>query len=126
MGEGVPASVWVGRRVICANLSLRLPSTANLREHWATRARRAKSHRAAGRFAVSRLVECPPLPVTVTLVRVSPRRLDDDNLAAAFKAFRDGVADGLGVDDRDARIAWRYAQERGPVAVRLEVERGLR
>jgi hypothetical protein len=64
-------------------------------------------------------------PVTVTLTRVAPRQLDaEDNLTAALKAVRDEVAAQLGVDDRDARVTWRYGQERGGArehAVRIEV-----
>lgn len=48
--------------------------------------------------------------VRVTLTRVSPRRLDGDNLASAFKAVRDGVADALGRNDGDSEIDWRYEQ----------------
>lgn len=56
--------------------------------------------------------ELPALPVIVTLTRVAPRALDDDNLAFAFKAIRDGAADALGVRDNDPRVSWRYAQAR--------------
>lgn len=52
------------------------------------------------------------LPCVVRLTRLSPGTLDDDNLRGALKAVRDGVADRLGVDDRDPRVTWEYAQER--------------
>ena len=65
------------------------------------------------------------LPVVVTLVRVAPRSLDDDNLATTLKADRDGVADALGLkSDADPRVTWRYGQERGAAgeyAVRVEL-----
>lgn len=48
--------------------------------------------------------------VTITLTRMGPRELDDDNLAYAFKSIRDEVANWLGVDDADKRLSWRYAQ----------------
>lgn len=48
--------------------------------------------------------------VHVRLVRYGPRRLDSDNLAAAFKPIRDGIADALGVDDGSDRVAWSYEQ----------------
>ncbi|WP_230682079.1 hypothetical protein, partial [Streptococcus pneumoniae] len=48
--------------------------------------------------------------VVVRITRVGPRRLDDDNLARAAKALRDGVADWLGCDDGDPRVSWHYAQ----------------
>lgn len=51
----------------------------------------------------------------VTLVAISPGRgLDDDNLIAAFKSIRDGVADGVGLrDDSDPRIEFWYEKRRG-------------
>lgn len=104
-------------------LPLRLPSVANLREHWSKRARRAKQHRMAA-FAVPR----SPLPCTVLLTRVGPRALDDDNLRSACKALRDGIADRLGVKDNDPRIKWEYEQDTGrgkPYGVRIEIKPGL-
>jgi hypothetical protein len=50
------------------------------------------------------------VPCVVELTRLSARKLDDDNLAAAFKSFRDGVADALGIDDGGAAVTWRYAE----------------
>lgn len=89
-------------------LPLRIVSVANQREHWATKARRTARHRHAA-IAVPVL----PLPVVVTLTRIAPRKLDDDNLRTAFKALRDGVADRLGVADNDPRVRFEYDQERG-------------
>jgi len=100
------------------DLPLRLSSTPNLREHWATRARRVRRERAAA-LAVPK----HPLPCVVTLTRHGPRLLDDDNVVGAFKALRDGIADRLGVDDADTRVAWRYEQAVRPehgVTVTLE------
>ncbi len=88
---------------------LRLVSEANLREHWATRARRRRQHRSVVALSL-RAHARPELPAVITLTRLAPRRLDTDNLAAACKAARDGVADWLGVDDGDARIEWRCEQ----------------
>lgn len=65
-------------------------------------------------------------PCVVRLTRLSSGELDGDNLAMAFKHVRDGVADALGIDDRDSRIVWEYAQEkqpRGTYAVRVELQR---
>jgi hypothetical protein len=100
-------------------LPMHLPSVANLREHWAKRAKRAKAHRQAG-MAVPRV----PLPCTVRLIRVAPRKLDDDNLVSCFKNCRDGIADRLGVKDNDPRVRWEYGQDTGrgkPYAVRIEI-----
>ena len=56
---------------------------------------------------------CPEPPLTITLTRIGPRTLDDDNLAGGFKHVRDGVADWLGIDDGDKRLTWRYEQRKG-------------
>jgi len=62
--------------------------------------------------------------ISVRLTRVGPRRLDSDNLAAALKHVRDGVADALGVDDGDPRLEWIYDQQRcrpGEYAVLVDI-----
>ncbi len=67
------------------------------------------------------------LACSARLLRIAPRRLHDasESCASALSAVRDGVADALGVDDRDAEeggvVAWKYAQERGPYGVRIEL-----
>ena len=72
-------------------------------------------------------VLCPKasLPCTVTMTRLSAGTPDDDNLRSALKSVRDGIADRLGIDDRDPRVSWAYAQEkcsRGKFGVRVEFE----
>lgn len=89
-------------------LPIRIESVANLRESWQARHRRAKAHRLA-----ALAVPAHPLPCVVTLTRVGPRALDDDNLQGGFKALRDGVAARLGVDDADPRVTWKYGQRKG-------------
>lgn len=91
---------------------VRTRSALNLREHWATRHRRVAAERRATALCCPR--ELPRLPVVVELVRVSPGTLDDDNLRGALKGVRDELARRYGVDDRDARVDWRYDQRRGP------------
>lgn len=104
---------------------VRLESVANKREHWAAKSRRTKVHRSTAYWLLRALAAKPPGGRhAVLIVRVAPRQLDDDNLRSAAKALRDGVADWWGCDDRDPRIEWRYAQERGrpkEYAVRLEI-----
>lgn len=106
-------------------IPLRIESEANMRGmHWAAKARRTKAARSTTCLVLRSKGPRVALPVVVELVRVAPRALDDDNLRGALKAVRDGVADWLGVDDRDARVEWRYAQARGAAktyAVRVVV-----
>lgn len=95
------------RDVTEAIIPLEIPSLTNKRMHWRERHRLMKSHRKA-----AMVVPKVGPPCIVKLTRVSPRKLDDDNLVASFKGLRDGIADRLGVDDGDSRVEWRYAQER--------------
>lgn len=113
--------------MIDITLPIRTVSEANVREHWAKRASRAKQHRTLA-WAGLRAVD-PGRKllgnVSVTLTRIAPRALDDDNLRAAIKAVRDGVADWLGVPDNHPAIEWRYGQEKGlpkQYALRIQVE----
>ena len=101
------------------HLPLRLISAANSREHWAARARRVKRERNA-----AIVVRKYPLPCIVTITRHGRRLMDGDNLQAACKALRDGIADRLAVDDADPRVVWRYEQNVQPeysVTVHIQV-----
>lgn len=86
-------------------------SEANFREHWMTKHRRKRRQQEdfvllyrAARIKVQ-------LPAVITFTRISANRMDDDNLAGAFKHVRDALAREIGVDDGDPAITWRYAQE---------------
>lgn len=100
-------------------IPIKAPSTPNLREHWAVKAKRAETQKRAARL------RCPPWPggalLVVKLVRIAPRSLDTDNLAAALKSVRDGIATWLRIDDASPLVAWAYSQERGEDGVRVEV-----
>jgi hypothetical protein len=102
---------------------LTLPSVANMRLHWAKKAQLVKAQRTTVAWCLKRVrdVLTPP-PNVVTLIRVAPRKLDDDNLASAFKAVRDQVAECIGVDDGDPRVTWRYGQLKGKAMVFIDLE----
>lgn len=91
-------------------------SEANTHTHWSRKAKRAKTQRADAHYWCRikfGLVKIPEnAKVYVQLIRLAPRELDSDNLASAFKAVRDGIADWLKIDDGDKRIVWEYAQEK--------------
>lgn len=99
------------------------PKGPNAREHWAARARRVKAEREIaaasalaqlgpdGIRALRRTAKTRGLDVLIT--REGGRRMDDDNLAAALKAVRDGIADALRVDDGSTSVRWHYAQQAG-------------
>lgn len=112
------------------DIPMKLPSSANLREHWRVRAKRSRTQRMDAGFLLMgcALAQGFTLPLasdqtaTITLTRIAPRSLDSDNTASAFKSVRDGVADALGVDDGSPRLEWKYAQEKGSARVRIEIE----
>jgi hypothetical protein len=95
-------------------LPIKTVSLANEHCHWRVRSKRAKEQRyaAAMVFPAGMLSAMPGPPLTIRLTRRSPGVLDDDNLPPALKSIRDGIADKLGIDDRDPRVKWFYAQER--------------
>jgi len=83
------------------------------------------------------------LPCIVTMTRISPRFLDEeDNLRMAFKWIKDEISECIfpekrksyvttkgkirhikGRADSDARITWKYAQEKSPTQeIRIEFE----
>lgn len=109
---------------------LELKTGPNRRLHWAARAKLVK----AERLKVARFSDLPwvwrePAAESdrflVTLTRVAPRRVDDDNLRGLFKSVRDQVAAQLGIDDGSAQLEWRYRQEKGAPrthTVRIEVQ----
>lgn len=102
----------------------------NIREHHMARKRRVESERAG--VVGTMLVELGPdwrrrlgpAPYVVTLTRIGPRAMDDDNIQGACKAIRDQVAVELGYDDSPrSPIAWRYApQRRGEYGVEVQIE----
>jgi hypothetical protein len=122
---GVRSETSVGDRAIAKIfvVRIRVVSLTNRREHWTNRHKRNAEHRfIVGATVGNRILGL--VPCIVTLTRLGQRRLDGDNLQGALKSVRDAVSDALGVDDGDARIEWRYAQQPGATreyAVRIEV-----
>ena len=115
--------------MIEVRMNMKIVSVANLRMHWAVKAKLVRDQRTRTRMSLNAAAQssgAEMLPATVVLTRVAPRRLDGDNLQSGFKAVRDGVADWLGVDDGNGLIDWQYAQRSGKAgeyAVEIEVIR---
>jgi hypothetical protein len=93
--------------------------------HWRTKSSRRKAQREAVAWALHKSA-LPPLPVRITLTRISAGQLDaHDNLRGALKSIADEVAELYGLPDRDDRFIWHYAQERckrGEFGVRIRIE----
>lgn len=97
------------------SIPVRTQSEANLREHWAKRAKRAKAQRSLSEAVTRSMLRGKQItyPVVVTLIRVAGRFLDEDNNAGAEKHVQDGIADALGIDDGDrTKVRWRYDQRK--------------
>ena len=108
--------------MIETTIPIKAVSVANLRLHWAVKAKLAKAHRSASKAGLASVAPvAPSLPLTVILTRLGPRTMDTDNLASSLKAVRDGVADWLGVDDGHPSLDWQYRQRKGGYAVEVEV-----
>lgn len=101
-------SRWHG--AVAAFVPMELPSLANVRWHWRKLAGVKLLQKNATKVQLARVAFKPAMPVVVTLTRLAPRKLDDDNLASAFKAVRDAVAEWLGVDDGSDQYQWVYRQ----------------
>lgn len=136
ISERLRAKAWAisvaasSQPLLTRELPLKLRSRAN--ESIATRrgrrgqAARSKTQRKAARMVLAGMRLDLATRTVVRLVRVSPRELDGDNLEAALKAIRDGVADALKINDRDPRVEWLPDWEPGKAhqhAVRIEVYR---
>ena len=105
-------------------IPVRTVSEANAHEHWRKRQRRAKEQRGIVALMLGASHVRPPVPCVVTITRIAPGKLDDDNLAGSQKHVRDGIADWLGVNDRDPRVKYEYAQRKGKpkeYAVQIEI-----
>lgn len=84
---------------------------ARSRSHW-PRTRAIKQARAwakaATLAAIPRhercLVEIGPIALVMTFYPPTAHSRDDDGLIAATKAYRDGIADALGIDDSHFRV----------------------
>lgn len=116
-------------------------SEANSCEHWGAKHERHIEQQFLIRMSFERHVKNLKLPCCVTIIRLSPRELDDDNLPMSVKSIRDEIAQCIfpetrgiyftrsgrikskkGHGDRDQRVKWQYGQEkRAKQGIRIEV-----
>ena len=79
----------------------------NARPHWAAKAKAAKAAKKVGYVcALESKVRVDwegQIHLWITFYPPDRRSRDDDNLIAAFKNYRDGIAQALGVDDKRFR-----------------------
>ena len=81
----------------------------NARGHWSGLSAAKKQARGLAYLTTKSVLAGKPSPAvsryTLTFFFKVNRRRDDDNWSACFKAYRDGIADALGIDDNDIRQA---------------------
>lgn len=101
-------------------LPLKAQTNQNARLHPMARHRLTKRERElVGTFLPKHRLR--PL-LRITLVRIGPVELDDDNLQGSLKGTRDGIAAVLAIDDGSKLVEWKYDQAPGLHAVRVIVE----
>ena len=97
----------------------------NARVHWTRKSKAAKTYRYACSMMAKAdhiTIPCETGPIHLWIDYYPPdrRSRDDDNLIAAFKSGRDGLADALGIDDKRFQIHPRIMSEiGGMVKIRL-------
>jgi hypothetical protein len=111
-------------------LPIKTVNPTNNRQHWRTVYKRGvMEKRAAWSATVNARIESGeplPVPAVITFTRIGAGSMDeDDNLRASIKHLKDGIALAFGIDDKDKRLEWQYAQEkakRGVYGVRIRIE----
>lgn len=97
----------------------------NARIHWAKKNGIAQNYRFACKIiSIEAKITAPsetgPIHLWMDFYPPNRRSRDDDNLIAAFKPGRDGLADALGIDDKRFQIHPRIMSEiGGMVKIRL-------
>lgn len=104
-------------------------------EHWTKTKKRHDNQKLLVRASMKHyLFEEIPRPCIVTMTRISPRQMDDDNLIQAFKWIKDELASIIidqfkqfrpGTCDNNNKISWEYKQKKGKVrqyAFKIEIE----
>lgn len=98
----------------------------NARAHWSKKSKVAKNYRRTCHLlCFDAGLTAPAARMRLVLEFVPPdlRRRDDDNMLAAFKAGRDGIADALKVDDHHFVTTFSVAKDTTPGgAVRVSIQ----
>ncbi len=109
----------------------RLQSSGNAREHWSKAYRRKKTEQHIAALGMQGLDPVAYLgsELRITLTRIGPRPLDDDNVQFCFKSTRDQIAQciwGGRMGQRDGLAEWRYEQRKGAYAIEIRFEQRKR
>ena len=109
-----PGLPWNDRGGVRVMPALKLESRANARGHTKHKTGKVSKQRDTARDAVAmHLLACPVSPpYYVSITRIAPRKLDDDNAQTAAKSVRDGIALAIGRDDGSDLYRWYYPQRK--------------
>ena len=123
---------------IIATIPIRtVPESNRGGEHWTAKSKRHKMQKNAVFYCIKPMISNHPipLPITITICRIAPRKLDShDNLAISLKWIADAIAElfipglKIGMADNDPRITFTYTQEKGQpkeYAVRIKIEKSI-
>jgi hypothetical protein len=110
-------------------LTLPLPNAGlspNSRLHWRSKNKLTAQHRSTAYWLtlleVQKLDVMPPMAgYRLAFYWATKRRRDDDNAAAMCKAYRDGIAEALGVDDSTLKMHGPVGMECDRLRPRLEI-----
>ena len=129
-------------KTIIWSLPLKTMSEANCSEHWTDKSKRHKTQQLFIRSLFNGETRDIPMPCEISLIRVSPRFLDEEeNLPMAFKWIKDEIGACLfpekivfyqkkngkiacnkGHSDSDPRVKWKYSQEKAKrLGIRIEI-----
>ncbi len=104
------------------HIPIKLPSLNNVgirMNKWKMIRTKKKQKEATKLILRGHVLPLPPLVVTIT--RIGPVKLDDDNLQGACKYVRDEIARAVGLDDGSDLYTWVYYQRTGKYGVEVEV-----
>lgn len=103
----------------------------NARQHWAQLAKVKADARTEAAWTVKAQMPLQArrtvaegegrIPLRIAFYPPDNRRRDDDNMVGSFKAYRDGIADALGVDDRRFRPHYFFEDAAKPGRVEITI-----
>lgn len=97
----------------------------NGRPHWATKSKQTKIHRRRAKLATLQVLNGNKAPAftgyRLAFYFATNRNRDDDNAMASCKAYRDGIAEALRVDDSTLALAARPSLTVDPSNPRVEI-----
>lgn len=128
--------------MISWTVPIKTVSEANSSESWRNKHKRHQQQQFFVNLSYKENVKDVKLPCVITLTRLSPRLLDEeDNLPMAFKWIKDQlgacifpekvvsylskkgrIKQNKGHTDSDPRVTWQYKQEKSIIpAIRIEI-----